>query len=166
MPRPYDRPATIAAVANAAVVYLLPVAFAGVISLLPNRSAGTTVTAPDPDYLIHLANRLKLIVAYVSFMAPFAMVAAWRTFVHATRWLERGHVEWSGIVEAGATGLAGTLLVLLPGIVTHPRQAPGYVIAYGIPMIAIGLAIGVILHATALAVLKAQRAIARGHANS
>jgi hypothetical protein len=151
MARKYDRPATVTALVNAGVVYLIPIAFVGLISLLPDRHAGTTVYAHGPDYLM---NRAKVIVAYVTAVAPFAMAAAWRTFVHARRWLECHDRTWWGVLEAGGCGLAGTLLVLLPGIVTRPLEAPPYIIVYGLPTIAIGLVIGVILRLTALGVLK------------
>ena len=152
MARQYDRQATITALANALVVYLLPVIFVWVISMLPLRSnTSTSVTAHGPDYLM---NRAKLIVGYLAAVSPFAFAAAWRTFVHARRWLEFHDRTWWGVLEGGACGLAGTLLVLLPGIVTRPLDAPPYIIAYGIPTVLIGLAIGLILRFTALGVLK------------
>ncbi len=82
------------------------------------------------------------------------MAVAWRTFVHAKRWVEFRDRTWWGVLEAGACGFAGTLLVLLPGILMHPLQAPPYIVAYGIPTIAIGFVVGLILRQTALAVLK------------
>jgi hypothetical protein len=64
MAREYDRPATIAALVNAAVVYLLPLAFIAVIAMLtdPHR-LGSSVTAHGPDYLSNVA---KATVAYVT----------------------------------------------------------------------------------------------------
>jgi drug/metabolite transporter (DMT)-like permease len=78
-------------------------------------------------------------------LAPFAMAAAWRTFVHARRWLERGSRGGQGILEAAACGFAGAVLVVLPGIVTQPTQAPPYLLAYGGLAAIVGLAVGVVL---------------------
>lgn len=50
-----------------------------------------------------------------------------------------------GILEGAACGFAGAVLVLLPGIVTHPTQAPPYLLAYGGLAAVVGLAVGVVL---------------------
>jgi hypothetical protein len=50
-----------------------------------------------------------------------------------------------GILEAAACGFAGAVLVLLPGIVTQPTQAPPYLLAYGGLAAVVGLAVGVVL---------------------
>src|SRR5262245_15937024 len=152
MARQYDRPATITALANAVVVYLLPRAFAHVVRTLRSPpDTSTSVTAYGPDYLM---SRATTIVWYVAAVSPFAFAAAWRTFVHAQRWLEHHDRTWWGVLEAGACGLAGTVLVMLPGILTHPLQAPPYLIAYGTLTVLIGLVVGLILRVTALGVLK------------
>jgi len=151
MARPYDRPATITALVNALVVYLLPIAFVAILSRLPSRRMRSGVTAYGPDHLLNVA---KTVVAYCTAVAPFAMAAAWRTFVHAKRWLEYGDRSWRGVLEAGACGLAGTAFVLMPGILTHsPITSAAYVVTYGIPTVAVGLVVGLILRATALGVL-------------
>jgi hypothetical protein len=151
MAREYDRPATITALVNAAVVYLLPLAFAWVVSLLPDNRIGTTVTARGPDYLWH---RAQHVAAYVAALSPFAMAAAWRTFVHARRWLQFRDRTWLGVLEGGACGLAGTLIVMLPGILRNPLLAWLFVLLYGLYTVPIGLAIGFILRFTALGTLK------------
>jgi len=46
--------------------------------------------------------------------------------VHAKRWLEHGRWGAIGIVEGALGGFAGAVLVLMPGILTKPNQAPPY----------------------------------------
>jgi hypothetical protein len=144
--RPYDRPATITAVVNATVVYLLPLAAAGAIALFAShiRNTGSGVVGVDPDRAAVWRGRGQFIVGYIMGIAPFAMAAAWRTFVHARRWLEKGSRGVLGIIEGGVCGFAGAVVVLLPGIVTKPAQASGYVLAYGGLAAVLGLAVGAV----------------------
>ena len=44
----------------------------------------------DPDRAAVWSRRVQSIGAYIIGLTPFAMAAAWRTFVHARRWLETG----------------------------------------------------------------------------
>ena len=147
MTRPYDRPATLAALVNAVIVYLLPLALVGAIALFASdySNGGTRVVGVDPDRAAVWSRRVQFIGAYIMGLAPFAMAAAWRTFVHARKWLERGSHGAQGILEGAACGFAGAVLVLLPGIVTHPTQAPPYLLAYGGLAAVVGLAVGVVL---------------------
>jgi hypothetical protein len=152
----HERTAIIVALVNAVVVYLLPLAFAGAVALLvPDfGNQSSHVVGVDPDRARVWSNRIQLIGAYLMGLAPFAMAAAWRTFVHARGWLERGAFGVWGILEAGVCGFAGALLVLLPGILTKPGQAPPYVIAYGGLAAAVGLAVGVVLWITGTIALR------------
>jgi hypothetical protein len=59
MAREYDRPATITALVNALVVYLLPLVFVWVISRLPDHRIGSSVTARGPDYLMNRARAIS-----------------------------------------------------------------------------------------------------------
>ncbi len=124
MTRAYDRPATLAAFVNAVIVYLLPLAMVGAIALFASdySNGGTRVAGVDPDRAAVWLRRVQFIGAYIMGLAPFAMAAAWRTFVHARRWLARRSRGGQGILEAAACGFAGAVLVLLPGIVTQPTQ--------------------------------------------
>ena len=76
------------------------------------------------------------------------MAAAWRTFVHARRWLEHGSNGLLGILEGGLCGLAGAMLVLLPASMMKPTQAPPYLIVYGGLAAILGLAVGFVLWLT------------------
>lgn len=148
MARPFERSAIIVALVNAIVVYFLPLAFAATVAMFAPLTNGTTVVGVDPDRAHVWSNRIQLIAAYLLGLAPFAMAAAWRTFVHAKRWLERGSTGLLGILEAGLCGLAGALLVLLPASMMKPTQAPPYLIAYGGLAAILGLAVGLVLWVT------------------
>jgi hypothetical protein len=154
MPRPYDRPATLTAIVNAVLVYILPVATVMILMVLkPNQSIGATVVGVDPDRVAANTRKLQMIAGYLGFMSPFAMAAAWRTFVHATRWLEFHDRTWWGVLEGGVLGFAGMLLLFAPGILIRPQDAlPA--IAYAILVGVMGLIAGFILRLTALATLK------------
>lgn len=134
---------------------LLPIGLMGVVALFASdySNGGTRVVGHLPP-AEHYAKLAEVIAGYVTGVAPFAMAAAWRTFVHTKRWLETGALGRRGILEAGACGFAGAVIVLLPGIVTRPLQAPPYVIAYGGLSAIIGLAVGLVLWATATLTLK------------
>ncbi len=156
MTRPYDRPATLAALVNAVIVYLLPLTLVGTIALFaPDYSnGGTHVVGVDPDRAAVWSRRMLGIGGYLVGLAPFAMAAAWRTFVHARRWLEKGSHGSQGILEGAACGFAGAVVVLLPGILTRPTQAPPYVLAYGGLAAALGLAAGAVLWISATLTLR------------
>lgn len=159
MTREHERPAIVAAVVNGLVVYLLPLAFAGAIAMFASdfSNGGTRVVGVDPNRAFVWSQRLQFIAAYATGLAPFAMAAAWRTFVHAKRRLERGSWGGQGIVEGAACGFAAALLVLLPGILMKPTQAPPYVLAYGGLAAILGLAVGALLWTTASIVLTLYR---------
>ena len=150
MTRPFERPAILVALVNAIVVYLLPLAFAGAVALFASDfgNGSTRVVGVDPDRARVWSNRIQFIAAYLMGIAPFAMTAAWRTFVHARRWLEQGKWGLQGVLEGGLCGLAGAVLVLLPASIMKPTQAPPYLMAYGGLAAAIGLAVGVVLWIT------------------
>lgn len=156
MTRRVDRPATLAALVNAVIVYLLPLALVGAIALFASdySSGGTRVVGVDPDRAAVWSRRIQSIGAYIMGVAPFAMAAAWRTFVHARKWLETGARGAQGILEGAACGCAGAVLVLLPGIVTRPTQAPPYLLAYGGLAAVVGLAVGVVLWVSASLTLR------------
>ena len=158
MARPYDRPATIVALVNAGVVMLLPLAFAGAVQLLAsNHNNGTTVVGSLPAGE-HYARMAQGVVMYVMALSPFAVAAAIRTFVHARRWLETGASGWRGVLEAGACGFLAALLILMPGILprilTQPALAAAYVLFYAGMTLIPGLAVGLVLWATATLTLR------------
>ena len=159
MTRPFERPALVVALVNGLVVYLLPLAFAGAVALFASdySNGGTRVVGVDPDRAYVWSQRLTSAGAYLTVLAPLAFAAAWRTFVHAKRWLEYGRWGMTGIVEGALCGFAAAVIVLLPGILTKPTQAPPYVLAYGGMASILGLAVGAILWVTATCTLQLYR---------
>jgi hypothetical protein len=51
-------------------------------------------------------------------------------------------------------GFAGAVIVLLPGILTQPTQAPPYLLVYGGLAAVVGLGVGVVLWIGATVTLK------------
>ena len=80
MTQPYGRPATFAALVNAVIVYLLPLALVGAIALFASdySNGGKHVVGVDPDRAAVWSRRVQFIGAYLMGLAPFAMAAAWR----------------------------------------------------------------------------------------
>jgi hypothetical protein len=156
MTRPFERPATVAALVNGLVVYLLPLAFAGAVALFASdySNGSTRVVGVDPNRGLVWWQRLTFAGTYLMGLAPFAFAAGWRTFVHAKRWLEHGRWGAIGILEGALCGFAGAVLVLMPSILTKPTQAPPYVIAYGGLAAVLGLAAGAVLWVTATIALR------------
>jgi hypothetical protein len=138
---------------NAVVVLLLPLAVLAIGSSLRPGPSGSSMTVHPPGW----SGSRALIQAFLDVakvMFPFAILAAWRTWVHAGRWRDRGDQGWQGVAEAGACGLGIALLVLLPGIITRPMDAAPYVVAYGAAALVAGLTLGLLLRAAALVVLR------------
>lgn len=151
------RPEDVAAVTNGLIVLLAPVAVFVIMGLTFSPDAvsdgSTSVVARDPDRAAVLAS----IVGTLLFtLTTFAAIAAWRTHVHARRWLEKGDRAWRGVVEAGLVGFGVALVVLGRGIVTRPLEAPPYVIVYGGAAMLAGLIVGLVLRFTALLVLRSR----------
>jgi hypothetical protein len=148
------RAATVAAIVNGLLVLLAPFALIAILAAMPHTGNGTTVTArvsSTPEYVARILVSIGTIIVST---APFALVAGWRTFVHAVRREEGRGTGWQGVAEGGGLGLAVALIVLLPGIVTHPSQAPPFVMAYGGMAAVLGLLVGLALRFSALAVLR------------
>jgi hypothetical protein len=60
--------------------------------------------------------------ALIVLISPLALVAAWRTWVHAARNRSGGGNGWQGVLEAGAAGFVIALWVLAPGIAMQSAQ--------------------------------------------
>jgi hypothetical protein len=146
-------PEGVAAAVNGALVFLVPVALAAY--------ASSVDTAVRPEGWPQTRAWLAGLVGAGAVASPFVMVAAWRTWVHARRLRQGLGTGWSGVLEAGALGLALALLVLAPGIVFRPLEAPPYVVAYGGGAVVVGLTIGLVLRGAALIALRFARQPAR-----
>jgi hypothetical protein len=97
---------------------------------------------------------------------PLAAVASWRTWVLAQRVLAREGTAWRGVAEAAAFGFLLTLPFIAP-ITIGRLFVPGpwsraeavglggaYLVAYGVLGALIGFALGLLLLATGLIVLR------------
>jgi hypothetical protein len=147
-------PETAAAVVNGVLVLFLPVILYALHSLFPDNTHSYAVGhAPGYSPWPSVAEAEAFIV-YVCLMAPLVAVAAWRTFVHATRWRE-GERSLQGIAEAAACGFAVPMMMVV-GLVRIGRALPlalGYSLFYGIIGLVIGFVVGILLQFTAMVVL-------------
>lgn len=147
-----DHPETVTAITNAIVVLVLPLVVVGLLALFRTASnTSATVSASPASPVIGAIVGAAFVMMVAS---PFAMLAAWRTWVHARAWRRGTASAWRGVAEAGASGFLVPLLYLAPGIVTRPTEAPAYIAFYGGAGLIIGLTMGLILSITARVVLR------------
>jgi hypothetical protein len=152
-----ERPEYAAAVANALVVLLAPMVLLFAGSLMAQCPSDTNVAvraSGGPDF----KSIATIVFSMASGLVPAAAVAGWRTLVLARRWRHDRRGDWRGVAEAAGCGFLVALIVLAPGIVTRPLEAPPYVIAYGGAALVLGMVVGLVLRAVALTVLKAAKA--------
>ena len=156
MTRPSRRPAAVAALVNALVVYVLPLGFAAAVAFFASdhTNGSTRVVGVDPNRAFVWSQRVTFAGVYLIGLSPFAFAAGWRTFVHANRWLDDRCWGAMGIVEGALCGFAGAIFVLLRGIVTKPAQALPYVAVYGGIAAVLGSIVGAILWVTAAITLQ------------
>ena len=146
-----DHPERIVAVVNGLLVMLLPFALMLAVSdLRIDSNTSVTVRAPGASRMPHVLALIE--IAKVLF--PFAALAAWRSLVYARRWRDESDRGWRAVAESGACGLAVMIVILAPGIVTRPLEAPPYLIAYGGAALVVGLLVGLFLRMSAILVLK------------
>ena len=136
---------------------------------------GLMMASSSPDGAYVYANPTKHIFQTAAIAAlvavPLGTVAAWRTWVHAQRYLTRPTTGWQGVFEAGALGFCLTLPFVLPGVVARQFN-PGhwgqpqalilgvaYVGAYGLLGLIPGLVLGFLLWLSAIAALRVHRRI-------
>jgi hypothetical protein len=147
-----------ATVVNALIVLLLPglllLLLATLGSIYP-ALADETVYARPVSPLVRAA-RLTIGAIYVT--APLAAVAAWRTWVHATKW-QMHHRTWWGVAEAAAVGALLVIVLLVPPVLTAAivlRSLWGFaaIAVYAAIGSLVGLVLGLMLQVTAMIVLK------------
>jgi len=148
-----------AAVVNGALVLFLPAWLVGLTSILraalPAQSSSVTVYARTSS-TVEVAIQASLIGLLVTM--PLAAVAAWRTWVHATQWLQQRRT-WRGVVEA--TALGALFVTVMLGSAALRASALGAGSFAAIPAIAlyaaigalVGLLVGLMLQLMAMAVL-------------
>ena len=150
------RPEAVAALVNGLIVWLLPTG----ISALVTIGGGLGLGASDTNTTVHadgwtpLDPIMATALQFGLVTLPFAAVAAWRTWIHAKRRRELGTSGWQGVGEAGACGLLAVLVLLGPGILSHPTLAMPFLLVYGAFAVLIGLLIGTLLRGIAVMVLK------------
>jgi hypothetical protein len=137
----------VAALVNGSIVVLVPMALL-LVSIRSNMNAPVR----PPEYSGFFMDLTRALMSVVP-LAPFSLIAAWRTWAHARAWLAGRGTGWQGVIEGGALGLFIALAILIRPSLEHPRQAPPYLIAYGGGAFVIGLTIGFILRFTALLTL-------------
>jgi DNA-binding transcriptional LysR family regulator len=145
-------PEDVAAFVNGLLVLFLPPASL----MLGMFFFPSTSVAVHPERSFYASTGLFLtdVVFVMVPLVPFAMLAGWRTWVHARRYVDGQGTGWQGVIEGGTAGLVAALVVLSRGIATRPREAAPYIIAYGGGGMLLGLAFGLLLRTTALIVLK------------
>ena len=150
------RPDLAVAVVNGLLVLLVPLLLLALGPFLFDGDSNTSVTvrAPGASVLRPFLN----LGWEASVLLPFAILAGWRTNVHARQWLEGRGAGWRGVIEAVATAAGIALFVLAPGIVTRPADAPPYVMVYGGAASIMGLLVGLTLRTTALLLLRRHHA--------
>jgi hypothetical protein len=148
-------PPAIAAAVNAVVVLLVPIAAGFALSIVSGLDVNrTTVVAfPIRTVLVNLVTALLAVEAFL----PLALIAGWRTWVHARRYRAGLETGWRGVAEAGLSGFVVALIILGPHVARRPFDAPPYIAAYGGFALLVGLVLGLILRTSAIVVLRYQQ---------
>ena len=142
------RAGAITALVKPVLVIVAPLVLASLI-------ATTSMDAPvRPGGAEGLWLQVRDVLRGLMLLLPLGAVAAWRTWVHAARWCAGRGRGGSGIAEAVAFACGIALLVLLPGSLRRPLEAPPYVIVYGGIAAVVGLAVGLVLYLAAAETLR------------
>jgi hypothetical protein len=148
-----DNPAWIAALVNGSLILLAPTIVAAAAIY------GSDAVRPvPPTALSSIVGALPVALA----LSPIALLAAWRTYVHAHAYRLTHRHGWRGPLESALiAGSVAALLMLRAMAATWGRQPFHLVAAYvgfyvGATALA-GLAVGLTLAATALLVLRLQK---------
>jgi hypothetical protein len=140
-----------AAVVNGALVFGLPTA-AMLVALVGG------LQQPWPEQFAAARPGAGRVMAesaqFTLLVGALAVVAAWRTRVHAQRYQARQSRGWQGVGEAALCGFVIALLYLARGIVMRPGEAPPYIIFYGTAAAILGAIVGLVLRAIAVMVLR------------
>ncbi len=147
-------PEAIASVVNGSVVLLLPITCGALGALVSGSDHSVSAHAPGWSPVTEAVSFAAFVLVYASLMLPLALIAAGVTWIYARRRIESGDAGWMGVAWAGACGLGIAFLVLLPGTLRRPFEAPPYLIVYGGGALILGLIVGLILRTTALIVLR------------
>jgi hypothetical protein len=140
-----------AALVNGLLVFGLPTIFTVIGLWSASRTPWLAdISARRPTTSQVAAELLQFALVYTALSA----VAAWRTWVHALRYMAGESRGWRGVAEAAACGFAVAMLYLAPGIAGRPQEAPPYVIFYGGAAAILGALVGIVLLASARVVVR------------
>ena len=148
----HRHPEDVAALVNAVLVLLLPLVLLTVgMFVFPSASV---IVRPEESFYVSTARVVMNGALVLVPLAPFAMLAGWRTWVHARRYRDGRGNGWQGVVEGGTAGFVAVFFMFSRDFATRPREASAYVIAYGGASALVGLAFGLVLWTAAVLVLK------------
>jgi hypothetical protein len=146
------RPETLAAVLNGLVVLLLPLVLMSWVDLERQVNTDTRVTVRPPGASLILGEIEKLTGPAIV-LVPFAALAVWRTRIYAQRVIAGESQGWAAVVEAAACAFGVMFVMNVPSLVKHTLPMPPSAVAYFMLAVALGVAFGIVLRATALFVL-------------
>ncbi len=140
-----------AAVFNGGLILLVPVIWSVYLVYTD------TAVHPSPPTLLSSA---VAVLPALFFLAPVAILVAWRTYVHA-RAYRLTSTLWRGPVESTAIGGGIALMIMIPATAGAWAREPFYlVIVYNAFYVGatavVGLVLGLILAATAVLVIHLQ----------
>jgi hypothetical protein len=144
------RPESMAAAVNGALIVLVPTVVAA------SAIYTSTAVRPSPPTLI---SSVVAALPVTLGCSPVSLLVAWRTYVHAGAYRLNRLTAWHGPAESAAIGGAIALMLMVPATAaTWAREPVHLVIAYiafyvGSAALA-GLALGIVLAATAVLVLR------------
>jgi hypothetical protein len=147
MARP--RPETLAAVLNGLAVMLLPLLLLAWADFQSQMNTNTRVTVRPPGASIVLGEIEKLNQPAIVLL-PFAALAVWRTRVYARRVIARASRGWAAVGEAAACAFGVMFVMNVPLLVKHTLPMSLFAMAYLVLAVALGVAVGIVLRATAL----------------
>lgn len=130
--------------------------FTGIRSSLPAHYVSGAV---QPQHLLPIVGAAAASVGMISLTMPLAALAAWRTWVYATRW-QLQQRTWRGVAEAGAAGALFVIVMLGLAALAAAITGSGSIWVIGaIALYAaigglVGLVVGLMFHVTAVAVLR------------
>ena len=100
-------------------------------------------------------------VSIVPTATVLALIAAWRSRVHARAWIENPGSSWRGVIEAVCLGPLVTWLLLMPHLVSRLWENPeaflpalAFTAKISATMVLIGLAAGLVLRYVGLLQLR------------
>jgi hypothetical protein len=146
-----EQHARLAAMVNGLLVFGVPTSFLLLVTLSSLNQpwpADIAALRPTPGGVLLETLQFALVFALLG------LATAWRTRVHARRFIAGVSAGWGGVGEAAVCGFVVALLYLAPGILRRPGDALPYVAFYGTAAAIVGTIVGTFLRVTARIVLR------------